>query len=95
MLSKDEVKNIASLARIGIEEKEIGDYQKNLSEILDFFKELEELNTDNIEPIGHITGRNNVSRDDKRGEISELEREALLKNAPERKENFVKVKSVL
>ena len=95
VLTSDNVKKIASLARIGIEEKEIEDYQKNLSAILDYFKELEELDTDNVEPIGHITGRENVSRKDKRGEISEKEREDILKNAPERKDNFVKVKSVL
>ncbi|MFH0969479.1 MAG: Asp-tRNA(Asn)/Glu-tRNA(Gln) amidotransferase subunit GatC [Patescibacteria group bacterium] len=95
MLSREEVKNIASLARIGIKEKEIDDYQKNLSGILDYFKELQELNTDNIEPIGHITGRNNVSREDERREVIKKEREDILNNAPERKGNYVKVKSVL
>ena len=95
MLSKDDVKNIASLARVGIEDKEIEDYQKNLSAILDYFKELEELNTDNVEPIGHITGRSDVSRKDERGEPDEKEREDILNNSPERKNNYVKVKSVL
>ena len=95
MLTKDEVKNIASLARIGIEDKEIEDYQKNLSEILDYFKELEGLDTNSIEPIGHITGRSDVSRKDERGEVARKEREDILNNAPERKDNYVKVKSVL
>jgi aspartyl-tRNA(Asn)/glutamyl-tRNA(Gln) amidotransferase subunit C len=95
VLTKDEVKNIASLARIGIEDKEIEDYQKNLSEILDYFKELEELDTNSIEPIGHITGRSDVSRKDERGEVAQKEREDILNNAPERKDNYVKVKSVL
>ena len=95
MLSKDDVKNIASLARVGIEDKEIEDYQKNLSAILDYFKELEELNTDDVEPIGHITGRSDVSRKDERGEPDEKEREDILNNSPERKNNYVKVKSVL
>ena len=95
MLSKDEIKNIASLARIGIEEKEIGDYQKNLSAILDHFRELKEVDTENIEPIGHITGKDNVSRLDKKGEPSGSERKAILENAPERKDDYIKVKSVL
>ena len=95
MLSKEEVKKIASLARIGVEDKELEDYQKNLSEILDYFKELNELDTDSVEPIGHITGRNDVSRKDERGEIDEKEREDILNNVPERKGNYVKVKSVL
>jgi len=95
MLTGDEVKKIASLARIGIEEKEVGDYQKNLSAILDYFKELSELNTDNIEPIGHATGISDVSRKDERSESNEKERDDILNNAPERKGNYVKVKSVL
>lgn len=95
MLSKEEVKNIAKLSRIGIEDKEVEDYQKNLSAILDYFKELEELNTDKIEPIGHITGRDNVSREDLRSEKTELERQLILDNAPEKKDNYLKVKSVL
>ena len=48
MLSREEVKHIASLSRIGIEDKEVEDYQKNLSAILDHFKELEKLDTKNI-----------------------------------------------
>jgi len=95
MLSSDDVKNIASLARIGIEDKELKDYQKNLSAILDYFKELSKLNTNNVEPIGHITGRSDVSRKDERSESNEKERDSILNNAPERKENYVKVKSVL
>lgn len=95
MLSKDEVKNIAKLARIGIDEDEIESYQKDLSDILDYFKELQKLKTDDVEPIGHITGKSNVFREDSRGEKAESEREAILKNAPERKGNHIKVKSVL
>lgn len=95
MLLKDEVKSIAGLARIGIEDKELEDYQKNLSAILDYFKELEELDTEKVEPIGHITGRDNVSRKDEKGETVKKERENILNNAPERKDNYVKVKSVL
>lgn len=95
MLRKDEIKNIAGLARIGISEKEIEDYQKNLSAILEHFKELEEVDTKNIEPIGHITGRDNVSRPDQKGESSGSERKAILENFPERKDSYIKVKSVL
>ena len=95
MLSREEVKHIASLSRIGIEDKEVKDYQKNLSAILDYFKELEKLDTKNIEPIGHITGKDDVFRPDKRGMKDKFEREAILKNAPERKDGYIKVKSVL
>jgi aspartyl/glutamyl-tRNA(Asn/Gln) amidotransferase C subunit len=95
VLTRDDVKKIAALARIGLEDKEIEKYQKDLSGILDYFKELEELDTKDVEPIGHITGKYSVFRPDKRGESTQVEREAILKNSPERKGNYLKVKSVL
>ncbi len=95
MLTKEEIKHIAGLARIGIKDEEVERYQKELSAILDHFQELQELKTDKVEPIGHITGKDNVSREDKREELSQGEKEAILRNAPERKDNYVKVKSVL
>ena len=95
MLTKEEVKKIASLARIGIDEKEVSKYQKDISAILDHFKELEELDTKNVEPIEHITGKNNIYRKDERDAQISMEREAILKNSPNQKDNYVKVKSVL
>lgn len=95
MLSKDEVKHIAALARIGLTEKEIEKYRQDLSAILDYFKKLEELKTDDIEPIGHITGRFNSYREDRTQDFGDLGKVAILKNAPEKKDNFIKVKSVL
>lgn len=95
VLSRDEILNIATLARIGLTEKEIKKYQHELSDILDYFKKMEELDVSNVEPIGHITGMQNVFRSDKNEDFGELGREAIMKNAPERKDNFIKVKSVL
>jgi len=95
MLSKNEVQHIAALARIGLDGSEIPKYQKDLSAILDYFEKLKKLNTDDIEPIGHITGRFNSFREDKMEDFGGLGKEAILKNAPEKKDGFVKVKSVL
>ncbi|MCK9379402.1 MAG: Asp-tRNA(Asn)/Glu-tRNA(Gln) amidotransferase subunit GatC [Candidatus Moranbacteria bacterium] len=95
MLSKEEIKSIASLARIGLKEEDIERYQKDISGILDYFKKMEELDTDKVEPIGHIAGTTNVYRQDFKNESSEKELESLLKNAPEIKDGAVKVKSVL
>lgn len=95
MLSKQEIQHIAGLARISLSEKEIEKYQKDLSGVLDYFAELQKLDTDRIEPIGHITGMNNVFRTDKVADFGSLGKEAILKNAPETKDGYVKVKSVL
>lgn len=94
ILEKDEIKHIAALSRIGIKEDEIEKYQKELSVVLDYFKKLEDLNTDKVEPIGHITGMHSVFREDKSEDCDENIKKGVIKNAPNEKDNYFKVKSV-
>lgn len=94
MLSIDEVKHIATLARIGVTEEETEKYRKDLSAVLDFFQELEKLPTDDVEPIGHITGTAGVVREDRTEDFGSLGKEAIRKNFPNAKDGFLKVKSV-
>jgi len=94
MLTTEEVKNIALLARIGIREDEVEKYQKDLSAVLDFFRELETVATDEVEPINHITGRVGVARTDQAEDFGSEGKAEIIKNVPETKDGFVKVKSV-
>ncbi|HDZ85373.1 MAG TPA: Asp-tRNA(Asn)/Glu-tRNA(Gln) amidotransferase subunit GatC [Candidatus Moranbacteria bacterium] len=93
MISKDEVKHIAALARIGLSDEEIEKYQKDLSTVLDWVEQLKEVDVENVEPVSHIIGMENVVRDDKKtdykhkGKITEM--------FPEKKDNYDKVKSAL
>ena len=95
MLTKEEILHIATLARIGLTEEDVEKYQHDLSEILDYFKKLDELDVEGIEPIGHITGMQNALRSDKSEDFGSLGKEAIAKNFPEEKEGYIKVKSVL
>lgn len=95
MLTKEEIQNIATLARIGLSEKDIEKYQQDLSEILDYFKKLDEVDIEGVEPIGHITGMKNVFRTDGNVDFGDLGKEAIMQNAPEEKDGYIKVKSVL
>ena len=95
MLTKEEIINVATLARIGLTEKDIEKYRHDLSEILDYFKKLEEVNVEGVEPIGHITGSLNSFRTDKYEDFGALGKEAIMKNVPEVREGHIKVKSVL
>ena len=52
MLSKEEILHIATLARIGVSEKDVEKYQHDLSDILDYFKKLEEADTEGVEQVG-------------------------------------------
>lgn len=94
MLSKEEVQHIALLSRIGLTDDEVPHYQKDLSAVFDFFRELEKLPTDDVVPIGHITGRADVMRQDGVENFQASGKEQILKNAPDTKDNFLKVRSV-
>ncbi|EKD46652.1 MAG: hypothetical protein ACD_67C00131G0002 [uncultured bacterium] len=95
MLSKEEILNVATLARIGVSDKDVEKYQHDLSEILDYFKKLDELDVEGVEPIGHITGMQNTFRSDEQSDFGKIGREAIMRNVPEMKGEYIKVKSVL
>jgi len=80
MISADEIRRIAALAHLELTAAEVTKFSKELSEILDFFAKLQEVNTEGIEPTAQITGLNNVTRDDvvRNSEIAEK----LLKCSP-------------
>lgn len=94
MLSKEEIKHIAALARIGVTEEDIERYQKDFLSILGHFDELSELKTDDMAEIGHITGRFNVMGEDKIVNSSKDDLAAILKNAPDERDGQFKVKAV-
>lgn len=93
MITKNEVQHIAGLARIGLDEKEVERYARDLSSILDWVKQLKVIDVSGIEPAAHITGLENVMREDKTSEFSN--KSGIIKLFPEEKEGFNKVKSVL
>jgi aspartyl-tRNA(Asn)/glutamyl-tRNA(Gln) amidotransferase subunit C len=95
MLKKEEVKHIASLARIELSQEEITKYQKELSDILGYVNMLEKLPTEGVDPIGHITGMVNRYREDKEGRVNKRERERIMENVSHKKGDFIRVKKVL
>jgi aspartyl-tRNA(Asn)/glutamyl-tRNA(Gln) amidotransferase subunit C len=94
-LTKDEVRDVALLARVGITDEEVDMYQKDLSTVLGYFDKLQEVDTDGVEEIGHITGVTNVYRADKVVEMEENGKKLIMKNISEEREGYIKVKSVL
>jgi len=94
MISKEEVKHIAKLARLGLTEPEIEKFQKELSSILDYIEKLKEVDIKNVEPTSHTLKIENVFREDvvKKSDIEKVKK--LIKAFPERKNTFLKVKSI-
>lgn len=64
MFSNEEIQHIAQLARLGLREGEAERFARQLSDILGYVKQLEEVDTDNVEPTSQVTGLENVSRKD-------------------------------
>jgi aspartyl-tRNA(Asn)/glutamyl-tRNA(Gln) amidotransferase subunit C len=93
-LSKEEVEKIASLARLELSEAEKDKYASDLSAILEFVEQLNKINTNKVEPIAQITGLSNVMTDDEIRHDKDKNHK-LLKNAPDIKDGFIKVKSIL
>jgi len=94
MINKEEVKHIAKLARLGLTEPEIEKFQKELSSILDYIEKLKGVDIKNVEPTSHTLKIENVSREDvvKKLDIEKVKK--LIKAFPERKNTFLKVKSI-
>jgi aspartyl-tRNA(Asn)/glutamyl-tRNA(Gln) amidotransferase subunit C len=92
-ISKDEVKHVAHLARLAITEEEAEMFQKQLDAIITFAEQLNELDTDQVEPTSHVLHMKNVMREDK--PAKGLPIEEVLKNAPDQKDGQIRVPAIL
>jgi aspartyl-tRNA(Asn)/glutamyl-tRNA(Gln) amidotransferase subunit C len=92
-LSKKDVEHIAWLAHIEVSEEEKELFTEQFNDILDYFKKIDQVNTDGIEPTYHVLDMTNVSRKD---EVDpSLTNEEALKNAPRKEEKFVKAPRIV
>ncbi len=94
-LDKKQIKHIANLARLELSEQELKLYGKQLSDILKYIDQLQEVDVADIEPTAQVTGLTNVLSQDRAEDWDEDEREEALKQAPEKENRYIKVKRVL
>ena len=92
-IDKDTVKHISKLARISLDKKKVADLSKDLSSIMRFIENLNKLNTDKVNPLTSIINASLKSRNDEvnSGKI----RDQILKNSPEKNEEFFVVPKVI
>ena len=92
-LSRDEVLHIALLARLGLDESEVDKFREQLSNILENFEILQQVDTTDISPTAQAIPLHSVFRDDEvRPSLSQSQ---ILANAPQRDGDFFKVRAVL
>lgn len=92
-LNKEDVKKIAVLSKLEFNDIEIESFRSDLSEILNYMNELNELDTSNVSPLFNVLDLYDVVREDKVKESLSLEE--VLKNSPDKDENFVIVPKII
>ncbi|MCY3798808.1 MAG: Asp-tRNA(Asn)/Glu-tRNA(Gln) amidotransferase subunit GatC [Chloroflexi bacterium] len=92
-LTADDVRAIADLARLELSEDDVARYQRQLSDILDYFQKLEELDTSHIDPTSSVLPLTNVMRADEARPA--LSVEDALANAPDSDGKQFRVRAVL
>ena len=93
MLDREQVHKVANLARLEMTEAEAEQMATQMSSILEYFEQLSELDTDGVPPTTRAIDVSNVTRPDELRPY--LNREAILKEAPDPDGDFFRVPKIL
>ncbi|MCY4021714.1 MAG: Asp-tRNA(Asn)/Glu-tRNA(Gln) amidotransferase subunit GatC [Chloroflexi bacterium] len=93
LLSAEDVRAIADLARLDLSDEDVQLYQRQLSAILGYFQKLEELDTSHIDPTSSVLPLTNVLRRDLAGQALPLD--DVIANAPDDDGAQFRVRAVL
>lgn len=91
-LTPDDVRWVASLARLSLNDAEAAEVAQQLRKVLDHFEHLSEVDTESVEPLAHPLAITNVFREDE--PEASLAREEALANAPRSRDQFFVVPAV-
>ena len=92
-LSREEVLHITLLARLGLNEAEVDRLSEQLSNILENFEVLQQVDTSGVPPTAQSIALQNVMKDDE--EAASLSQSEILANAPRKEGEFFRVNAVL
>ena len=92
-LTPEDVEHIAQLAYIKLSDEESENMRVQLTNILGHFASLSTVDTDGVDATGHTTDANSVMRKDE--PQTPMDQEDVLRNAPDRDGEFVRVRPVL
>ncbi len=92
MISKEDVRHVAKLARLELTDDETEKYSKQLGEILKYVEQMNEVDTTDIEPMPHAIPVYNVMRED----VVKYEqtKEEMMANAPFEEDGFFRVPKI-
>jgi len=92
-IDKTQAKKVAKLSRLDLSENEIEEFSAQLNAILEYVEKMNELNTDDVQPLAHCLPVSNCFREDIVKES--LGTEKTLSNAPQTDNEFFKVPKIL
>ena len=92
-ITREEVRHVAMLFRMSLSEEEIARLQLQLSQIIDYFQVLQQVDTEGVPPTSHTLALENVMRDDE--PRPSYPAEDILANAPQSEGGFFRVRAVL
>jgi len=93
MIDREQVRKVAHLARLDLQEQEEEKFTQELNSILEYFEQLKELDTETVEPTTRAIDVSNITRPDQLEPYAN--RDALLKEAPEPDGDFFRVPKIL
>lgn len=92
-VTSEQVEHVANLARLEVSQDEVNEFTQSLEKILNFAGQLDEVDTENVEPTFHVLDLQNVLREDK-SEPGIPQEQALL-NAKEKEAGQFKVPAIM
>ena len=87
------VEHLAHLSRLDFDEDSKEKMKFDFEKMLDFVAKLEEVDTDNVEPLSYMSSELNVLREDKVEQV--LTQEQALKNAPVNDTDYIRIPKVI
>src|SRR3972149_6211981 len=91
MIERKDLEHIGWLARLELSEEDKEKYTPKLNSVLDYFEELDEVDTEGVLPTYHVLPISNVFREDEVGiPTCSLPQEKALSNAPKKQDGFFK-----
>ncbi len=92
-ITKEEVKQVATLARLELSPQEEDLLTNQLDKILQYMDKLGQLDTTTVEPLTQVGEITNAFREDR--VVNRPATDSLLSNAPAREQNYIKVPKII
>jgi aspartyl-tRNA(Asn)/glutamyl-tRNA(Gln) amidotransferase subunit C len=93
-LTREDVLKLAQLARLSLTDDEVEEFRNELSAILAYVQQLQDVDVSGLKPTTQVSGLVNVMREDILQDYG-IDRKELLRNVPRVEDDMVKVKRMV